>query len=253
MGNYNKNYFQAFNQLEIWAIILFVVLVIVSLKTSLLIIPTLVMMPPPVYFLLILVFAFVVAIFTKDGSKTKLLFSLVETALTSVVSINYQGVSIDNLDDVIILCNYPSNFVEYLFIPMLLDKYSKKSAILISNMGYNYAKLFIDPVNLIQLNKKNNYETLPEVIAASLDNKIIPIIFPENKFWQRRHVNEIQPFRSGIFDIAKKLNKKIAIATIEHVDHFCGMVLSKTLTFKIDMCVDHDPITACEQMQKMLR
>jgi hypothetical protein len=242
-------FISAFNLLEIWAVFWLIVLLILSSKINWLLIPTLACLSEKLYFMIILILTLIITLFTTTGNKSSALFSLLKVGLESNLKINFHGVKSEEFKDCIILANYPSNFLEYILIPMYLPR---ESAIVISNVGYHWAKLFVDSSNLIQLNKKNNFESLKETLNQSLKNNILPVVFPEKNFWKRSSINEIQEFKSGIFKIAQQLEKRILLVSVEHITHFCGFITSKELNLTFEWCKSFDPVEAQEQLQQMI-
>jgi hypothetical protein len=246
---FNIDYLDGLDLLEIWYLIWFIILIIIGVKFNWAIIPLGILTIPLLLMGLIFVLLTFLSLFTNGQIKTNLTLSMVNMGL----NVNQVILNLENDFSLIesgsiIVCNYPNNFIEYLFLPLIFNKLGKKYQI-VKNSNAFWAKLYFGDDNLFVLKKKENYNYLKEEL--NLTDKIT-IVYPEINFYKRNHEYDIQPFRSGIFNIARELNKKVYIVYAQHLKHICGFLFKQQVNIGYEISQDYSPENARELIYSKL-
>jgi hypothetical protein len=186
------------------------------------------------------------------SEKNKVLFPMLRHCMCNI-ELESTGIDLSSIDcsSTIFICNYPANFIEYMFLPMLLEQYGIKAGIVVGKTAKKWARVFIDPESLISMEASGNFSSLAQKLEASCSLNICPIVYPERNFWKRRTVDEIVPFRSGIFEIARQLKKTCIIVHIDHLRHMCGIITQKQINFKMAKSTDYSPENNYLLMKKL--
>ena len=244
-------FFTSFKLFELWLIIIFIIVLVICKYTTWLVLPFLMCISTTVLFSVLFILVLALLVFMPNQSKTSILYPLVKLGLYSNCAINISGINVNDIDyeNTIIIANYPSNFIEYLILPMIFNDVNQKASIVVGKTAAFWAKLFMGNERVIALDKNKNFDSLPAKLIAS---KTIPIVYPEKNFWNRKTKHDIQEFKSGIFQIAQKLNKKIIIAHVQHFDHFCGFISQSELNINLNYCDKYDSVSARNQMINMI-
>jgi hypothetical protein len=248
-----KKYLSAFNLFELWLILIFITIILISKYTSWLVLPLALCFSSTALFATILVCALTFIAFTPNGHKCNVLFPLIKLGLQMNCPTAVENFSNQNFENAIIIANYPASFIEYLLIPIICQESNIKTTIVTSNNAGIWAKLFIDSDYVLPLAKKeNNFSKLEEKIVKLCQTKRVPIVYPERNFWYRPNADVIQEFRSGIFQIAKNNNLKVILAHVEHINHTLGFMNNTQLCVKFEECKEIDAVAAREQMNEMM-
>lgn len=240
---FNTNYLKTFNLFEIWLIIITIVLFFACLKTNILYFLLLILIFPLVAFGFLFCLVSILVLFAPDGFKSHILFSILGFCIKQNFDISIHGPEIPQ--DAIVISNYPTSFLEYILLPILIP--SRQFCIIAGVKTKFWTSLFLDSKNRTILQDKNNFDSLKNFISKS---KTIPIIYPEKNFKQRK-IDEVTPFRSGIFKIAQQLNKPIYLVKISHFEHVCGFITNPNIKINIKKASQLDPEICKNEMEKM--
>jgi len=133
----------------------------------------------------------------------------------------------------IILCNYPSSYVEYLSNHLLNSKICillyEKAVIQTSIISYFYPK---DAILLIK--KGNQFAETQKKVRDKLAEGYNVLVYPEKNFFHRKSKYDITSLHSGIFNIAKNIDATITPIVFDHIDHNMGVVLNNNFKIYID-------------------
>ena len=133
----------------------------------------------------------------------------------------------------IILCNYPSSYVEYLSNHLLSDKicillYS--GSVLQSRViSYFYTK-----DRILFVGKGNQFAETQKKVRDKLAEGYSVLVYPEKHFFLRNSKYDVTSLHSGIFNIVKNIDATITPIVFDHVDHNMGFVLNNNFKIYID-------------------
>ena len=133
----------------------------------------------------------------------------------------------------IIICNYPSSYVEYLTNHLLNSKICillyEKAVIQNIIISYFYTK---DAILLI--GKGNQFAETQKKVRDKLTEGYSVLVYPEKHFFLRKSKYDVTSFHSGIFNIAKNIDATITPIVFDHIDHNMGLVLNNNFKIYID-------------------
>lgn len=245
-----SKFFSAFNGLEMFLLVQIVLLVFVSVKVSPLLFPLGMIIVPSLALAVGLMVLILILILVPDGKKTKILIPTLNWLVENCCQIEVSGVDINEVEDCIIICNYPSCFIDYGMIPAILLNNDKQFFVVAKSIS---AKWFMDSKNILSIDSGGGqFETLKQEIRERLQKKELPIVYPEKSFSLRRNGSELRPFRSGIFKIAQVLCRKILVVRIDPISHFFGFILNKSLRVKLQWLQEYTPEGAKRQMESLI-
>lgn len=141
--------------------------------------------------------------------------------------INLRGES-----SVIYICNYPSNYLEYL-VPFMFNE--KNNKICIVSSLENIVKYFYGKENVIGV-KKGSFKKTQEKIKIKLEEGYNIVAYVEKDYYKRKTKYDITDLRTGIFSIAKNINCKIVYTAIDHIEMILGIF---NCEFKVIMEESH--------------
>lgn len=157
-----------------------------------------------------------------------------------------------NVHNTIFVANYPASFVEYLILPIVSRDREIRTTIVTSRDAGVWARMFVDSESILSLGASSaNYLQLQEAIISACNNNIVPIVYPERKFWYRKNVHTLQEFRSGIFKIARENKLTIVLVYVQHIDHWMGYMRNKHIHIIFEQCNVLDAAQARNQMLHM--
>jgi len=244
-----QNFFKL-NFIEIWFLIYFIIIIFLSLKINLFILPISFLISKSIFFAFVFVIIFVATLFTKNKYKNEFIISFMMNGLEFVLDFesNFDFDSIN--DETIIILNYPACLVEFLFVPFFLHKTKKDFCIMIKHKQLKYAECLLNSNSLITVdNIENNFNNIIEKIQNLKQKNLI--VYPEKNVFDRKNLNHIQIFRNGIFEIAKILKRKILLGYVQHIEHFCGIIITNKIKLKFEYCNEYDNVSAFNQMCKL--
>lgn len=131
-------------------------------------------------------------------------------------------IPLHNIKQEIIICNYPSNYIEY-FVPPL---FSENLVLLIHQPAIKIVKHIWGSTHLIGVSK-NSYENIKKQIKYKIQNNQTIFVYFERDYYKRTHQDNISDIRKGIFYIAHELKIPIRMLKLNHLEHFCGIEFNK--------------------------
>lgn len=227
----------SFSLIELWLCIHFIIILVACANTTFYYFPIITLLCPSVRFTIGMVLSTVITAFAPPENKKQILLGGLRRSFEGYVQIHLEGSEID-FRNKIIVANYPSCFLEYLFLPITLDGVGKKFCLVVGKSAAPWASKFLPPENLLILDKKKNFETLKSGIQHKLAQGITPIIYPEVDAWKRRTPDELMPFRSGVFTIAQELEAGILVARVPHIRHILGIVTNNMIKISLKAAED---------------
>jgi len=124
----------------------------------------------------------------------------------------------------IFVSNYPSNYVEYLTHGL----FGSKLCLLVHGPAIKIMKYLYGDKNLIAVNK-GNFDKIQDLIKNKMNDGYSIFCYIEREYHNRKDNYTIQDFRTGMFHIAKNLNKTITPLCIDHLEHFMGFIDMKNV------------------------
>ena len=119
----------------------------------------------------------------------------------------------------IFMANYPINYIEYLTHGL----FGSKFCLLVHGPAVKILKYIYGDEYLISVNK-GNFDKVQELVNDKMNNGYSIFCYIEREYHNRKDNYTIQEFRTGMFHIAKNLNKTITPLCIDHMEHFMGFV-----------------------------
>jgi hypothetical protein len=117
------------------------------------------------------------------------------------------------------ISNYPANYIEYLTHGL----FGRKFCLLVHGPAIKILKYIYGNDHLIAINK-GNFDKVQELVNNKMKDGYSIFCYVERDYYNRKDNYTVQEFRTGMFHIAKNLNKTITPLCIDHLDHFMGMV-----------------------------
>ena len=185
---------------------------------------------PPVYQILLLVYILknknvYIIVTSITGVFLSFIHNKFETYRNMALNLyeNYLDLEIDRkkipTDPTIFIANYPLNYIEYFTHGL----FGSKLCLLVHGPAVNILKYLYGNDNLISVNK-GNFDKVQELVDKKMNDGYSIFCYVERDYYNRKDNYSIQEFRTGMFNIAKKLNKTITPLCIDHLEHFMGFI-----------------------------
>lgn len=128
------------------------------------------------------------------------------------------------IEPTIFLANYPINYIEYLTHGL----FGSKFCLLVHGPAIKILKYIYGSEYLIAVNK-GNFDKVQELVDKKMNDGYSIFCYIERDYYNRKDNYTIQEFRTGMFHIAKKLNKTITPLCIDRVEHFMGFIETENI------------------------
>jgi hypothetical protein len=124
----------------------------------------------------------------------------------------------------IFIANYPINYIEYLTHGL----FGSKFCLVVHGPAIKILKFLYGSNHLIAVNK-GNFDKVQELVNNKMKDGYSIFCYVERDYYNRKDNYIIQEFRSGMFHIAKNLNKTITPLCIDHIEHFMGFIETENI------------------------
>jgi hypothetical protein len=132
------------------------------------------------------------------------------------------------LKTTIFVANYVSNYIEYMVHGLLCDKL----CLILKKKGADYIRYIYGDECVIPCDK-NTYKIVERKVKYKIKKGYSIFSYVERDSGKRKNEYEVSSFRSGIFNIAKKLNVTITPICIDHLRHNYGIIKNNKFQVKI--------------------
>jgi 1-acyl-sn-glycerol-3-phosphate acyltransferase len=147
----------------------------------------------------------------------------------------------------ILISNYPSDYLEY-FIPGLFEQ--NVCIVVFKGAKKRLDNIFREKIIYIDLNTKNNFETLKKDIQDRVKKGYSIYVYPEKIYYERKNIYTLQKFKSGIFHIAKMLNLTITPVICDHSENNFGFNNYSSEKYKIKILPSFEIKNVEQDMEK---
>jgi len=133
----------------------------------------------------------------------------------------------------IFVCNYPTNFTEYLS-PHLLNS---KICMIVWNKAIvqsRLVKLFFNSDAILFVGKGSQFDKVQSQILSKMRDGYSIIAYIERNYWSRKSKYSVAPLRKGMITIAQKINMTITPVVFDHIDHNLGIITNSNYKVYID-------------------
>ena len=196
---------------------------------------TIFFMLSPMYQILLLVYILKnknlhIIIFSITGVFLSFIHNKFETYRHMALNLyeNYLHLEIDRkkipLEPTIFMSNYPINYIEYFTHGL----FGNKLCLLVHGPAIKILKYLYGNDHLIAVNK-GNFDKVQELVYDKMNNGYSIFCYIEREYHNRKDNYTIQEFRTGMFHIAKKLNKTITPLCIDHLEHIMGFIETENI------------------------
>lgn len=248
----HTGYLRALRLLELWALFYFILCVLICICTR------------PIFLLLLLsasgllrlglcvLLAGIICPLSSDEIRQERCLSILEVGLAGVIDVVVSDRS-DSVRKCLLALNYPSNFSEYLLVPMYLRSRKINFSILTGQVAGRWARMFMGEDAVIALDAdRGNYEAVRDAVFAKLNQGYTVIVYPERNFSLRTSEDRVVELRSGVFAIVKELSARLVLGVVGSVQHVVGFVRNPRVNVVFEEAHSPDPASAGKQMQDML-
>jgi len=114
----------------------------------------------------------------------------------------------------IFIVNYPSDVIEYSAVGVFP---LNTSFMVHKDIGSFLKTFFGKKIIVVDVKKKNTFNIIEKSIQNSISSGFHIFAYPEKSYYTRKNIYSLNPFRSGLFKIAKKLNITVTPVVIDHM------------------------------------
>jgi len=119
----------------------------------------------------------------------------------------------------IFMANYPINYIEYFTHGL----FGSKFCLVVHGPAVKILKYLYGNDHLIAVNK-GNFDKVQDLVYNKMSKGYSIFCYIEREYHGRKDNYTVQEFRTGMFHIAKNLNKTITPLCIDHLEHFMGFI-----------------------------